>query len=364
MDVRWAESVGWASMTSDPSVESGAWPGIRRPLVNDPQALVSELIEGYVDSWGDYVRLSPEGQIIRTTPKERGRVGLVIGNGLGHEPAMMGLVGKGLFDVNVPGGLFSAPGPMAIAAGIRAADRGSGVLLCVSNHSGDVLSADMAMRLLADSGPECRAIRLWDDVSTSAVHGPDRRGGSGLLFVWKVVGAAAESGHSLDECERIGMKARDSVRSLGAVLGGTVNPVTGNVISPVENGTALVGAGVHGDATGEVLAVRSADEVAELLIERVVSDLHISEGDHCALIVNDAGAMSVMELALVVRACKRWLTRRGIVVDRIWSGRYATTLATAGVGVSICRLDDELRRLWDMECSAPALSIGKVHNAD
>jgi len=336
----------------------------RRILVNDPQRLVSELLDGYVSVWGDFVRLNSDGLIVRTVEKPRGRVGLAIGNGLGHEPAMLGLVGPGLFDVNIPGELFAAPGPLNIAAGIRAAARGAGVLLCVSNHSGDVLSAEMALGMLGPTDPECRMLLLWDDVSTSPVHGPDRRGGSGLLFAWKIVGGAAEAGMSLSECERIGIKVRDSIRSLSAVFGGTENPITGQPVSSVAVGTALVGAGVHGDSTGEIVAITSADSIAEHLIQKIALDLEIKAGEHCGLIVNDAGAMSVLEVTLVARAAKRWLNQRDVVVDRVWCGRYATTLATAGVGVSICRFDSELLDLWDADCTSPALTMSGASRAN
>ncbi len=157
--------------------------------------------------------------------------------------------------------------------------------------------------------------------------------------------------------ERIGIKVRDNLRSLSAVFGGTENPTTGHAVSPVAEGTALVGAGVHGDSTGEVVAVESANSIAEHLIQRIAKDLEIGAGEHCGLIVNDAGAMSVLETTLVTRAAKRWLNQRDIIVDRTWFGRYATTLATAGVGISICRFDDELLSLWDEKCSSPALCI-------
>ena len=182
--------------------------------------------------------------------------------------------------------------------------------------------------------------------------------------MWKIVGAAAEAGRSLSECERIGVKVRDNIRSLSAVFAGTENPITGQAVSPVASGTALVGAGVHGDSTGEVVIVTSADSIAEHLVERVAHDLSITAGEHCGLVVNDAGAMSAMETTLIARAAKRWLTQRDIVVDRIWCGRYATTLATAGIGVSICRFDNELLGLWDSDCRSPALSVfGTGHGA-
>src|ERR1019366_1724305 len=143
-----------------------------------------------------------------------------------------------------------------------------------------------------------------------------------LLFVWKIVGAAAEAGLSLSECERIGIKVRENLRSLSAVFGGTENPITGHAVSPVSAGTALVGAGVHGDSTGEVVEVESADSIADHLVQQIALDLEIKAGEHCGLIVNDAGAMSVLETTLVTRAAKRWLNERDIAVDRIWFGRY------------------------------------------
>ena len=329
----------------------------RRLLVNDTQHIVSELIDGYVSAWSDFVQLDEDGLIVRSIPKPHGMVGLAIGNGLGHEPAMMGLVGPGLFDVNIPGELFAAPGPLAIAKGIRAADRGAGVLLCVSNHTGDVLNAQVALTIVEETTTQCRLLRLWDDISTSSVHGSDRRGGSGLLFAWKILGGAAEEGMSLEECERIGIKVRDNLRSLSAVFGGTENPITGQAVSPVASGTALVGAGVHGDSTGEVITLESADSIAEFLTRQIAQDLDIVAGEHCGLIVNDAGAMSLLETTLIARAAKRWLAQRGIVIDRMWFGRYATTLATAGVGISICRFDEELLHFWDTECRSPAINI-------
>ena len=121
-------------------------------LINQPENIVDEMLAGFAAAYGDIVRLTDDGLIVRAQPKARGKVGLVIGNGSGHEPAMIGLVGPGLFDVNVAGEIFTAPGPERILAGIKAADRGAGVLVCVSHHAGDLLNAELALELCQAEG--------------------------------------------------------------------------------------------------------------------------------------------------------------------------------------------------------------------
>jgi len=113
--------------------------------MNDRTALVSEMLEGYASANADMISLV-DGMVVRATPKPHGLVGLVVGNGSGHEPALIGWVGFGLLDVNVPGPVFASPGPAQILAGIREADRGAGVLLLVSSHAGDIMNASLALR--------------------------------------------------------------------------------------------------------------------------------------------------------------------------------------------------------------------------
>ena len=329
---------------------------VRQLLINRPEDLVSELLEGYCRVWERFIVLSKEQFVTRREPKQAGKVALVIGNGLGHEPAMLGLVGKGLFDLNVPGDLFAAPGAGRLAVGARVADRRAGVLLCVSNHSGDVLAAEMALELLPEGSPEVRVLRLFDDISTSPTHDQERRGGPGLLFAWKILGAAAEAGYGLEQCEDLGIRTRGRIRSLSAVLAGTRNPLNGQAVSPVPAGSVLVGTGVHGEGTGITLEGPSADELAIHLVERLARDLGLKRGDRCGLLLNDAGALSIVELSLLGRRALSWLSGEGIVVERTWMGHYATTLATAGVGMALCAFDDELLDLWDAPCESPSLA--------
>ena len=114
-------------------------------LINDPDNIVDEMLEGFCAAHSDIVRRAGGRLVLRAQPKAPGKVSLVMGGGSGHEPAMLGWVGRGLLDVNIVGEVFTAPGPERILEGIRAADRGGGALLCVSHHEGDRLNAEIAL---------------------------------------------------------------------------------------------------------------------------------------------------------------------------------------------------------------------------
>lgn len=329
----------------------------RSYVVNEAADLARELVAAYVADWPHLLRVTKGGLVTRRRRKRAGRVGLIIGNGLGHEPAMLGLVGQGLFDVNVPGQIFAAPAPALLAQGIREADRGAGVLLLVSNHSGDVLSARVAIDMvLQGDGPPTQVAVVGEDIG-GASGGPQegRRGGAGLLFVWKMVGAAAELSDDLGACGRLATEVAARTRSLSATIAGTINPVTGQCTVAVPWGKVLLGSGVHGDGSGDVLPLGSARELVSEMIDRLLSSIELGSGDGCLLMANDSGAMSVAELAIIHNEARLALRDRGIMVLGGWHGRYATTFATTGFSLGLCAATSEEVALWKAPCRAPAL---------
>ena len=326
-----------------------------RMFLNNPAEAVAEMLEGYAAAHSDIIRLS-DGMVVRATPKREGRVGVVIGNGSGHEPAMIGWVGEGLFDVNVAGPIFSSPGPGGILEGIKAADRGGGVLLLVSSHTGDIMNAELAIDEATDERIEnVEMVILYDDVASAP---PDRiterRGGAGLFFVWKMVGAMAERGGSLSECVRIAEKSRDRTRSLSAAMGTVAHPVSGQPLGDPDDTSVAVGLGVHGEAGTRLGEDVQADRISELMIRRLVEDAELEAGAEVALLLNNGGSLTIMELSVLYRGARAELERRGIEVARSWIGPYATTLDMAGFAFAICHLDEELTDLYD----APARGAG------
>lgn len=325
----------------------------KKKLINQPQNILREMLEGIAAAYPDIIHLTETGLIVRSHPKEKGKVGLVIGNGSGHEPAMIGLVGKGLFDVNVPGEIFTAPGPERIVEGIKAADRGAGVLVCVSHHAGDLMNAEIALELcMAEGLDNVEMVVLYDDVS-SAPKGsePERRGTAGLFFVWKMLGAYAEQSVTLAQCKTLAEKIRDNTRTLAVALTPGTNPISGEVMFDLPDDEIEIGMGVHGEVGQGRRKLVSADATIDAMLAPILEDLPFQRGDEVLVMLNNSGSMTQMELFILYRRVVQRLQDSGIHVYKSWIGPYATTQEMAGFALSLCRVDAELKALWD----APAI---------
>jgi dihydroxyacetone kinase-like protein len=323
-------------------------------LVNRPEDTVREMLEGYAAAYRDTIALTPDLIITRRTPKPPGRVGLVIGNGSGHEPAMIGWVGHGLFDVNVPGEIFTAPDPDRMLAGIRLADRGAGVLLCVSSHAGDIMNAELALNMAKEEGLHVEMVRLYDDVA-SAPKGQEsrRRGTAGLFFVWKVVGALAESTSSLRECVAMAERVRDNTRTLSMAVKAGTHPLTGEPMFELPPDEIEIGLGVHGEPGRGRMKRLPADGAVDAMAEWILDDKPFVAGDEVLVLLNNSGGMTLLELFIAYRRLDRILSERGVGVHRTWIGSYATTQDMAGFAVSLCKVDNEIKQLYDAPANAP-----------
>lgn len=327
-----------------------------KKLINQPGRILSEMLEGFSLAYPQFVRVSDDGLVTRARPKEPGKVGLVIGNGSGHEPAMIGFVGEGLFDVNVPGEIFAAPGPERIVAGIRAADRGAGVLLCVSHHAGDRMNAEMAVELceLEGVGP-VEMVLLYDDISSAPKgHETERRGTAGLFFTWKMLGAYAETGADLAACKRMAEHIRDHTRTLAVALTPGTNPVTGAVMFQLPDDEIEIGMGVHGEVGQGRRKFTTADDTIDAMLDPILEDMPFRAGDEVLVFLNNSGSLTEMELYILFRRVAQRLHETGISIYGVFLGAYATTQEMAGFALSLCKLDDSLKPLWD----APARGAG------
>jgi len=331
----------------------------KQKLINQPENILSEMLQGFAAAYADIVRLTDSGLIVRRTPKAAGKVGLVIGNGSGHEPAMIGLVGEGLFDVNVPGEIFTAPGPERIVEGIKAADRGAGVLVCVSHHAGDLMNAEMALELCQMEGiANVEMVVLYDDISSAPKgHEPERRGTAGLFFVWKMLGAYAETGASLAECKALAEKVRDNTRSLAMALTAGANPITGETMFQLPDDEIEIGMGVHGEVGAGRHKLSMADATVDLMLPSIIADLPFAAGDDVLVLLNNSGSLTLMELFILYRRVAERLKEADIRVYKSWIGQYATTQEMSGFAISLCRADDQLKQLWDAPANGAYLKM-------
>ena len=322
-----------------------------KKFLNDPKNVVRELLEGYVLAYPDKVKLSGAGTVVRVAPKTSGKVRLVTIGGSGHEPGLSGFVGKGMLDVSVAGEIFAAPGaPKCVDALRDACKEGSSALLIVLNHAGDVLSADISMEMVQREKLPVKMVLTEEDIS-----GPvgDRRGLVGCVAVYKVAGAAAELGASLDECAEIAQRMADNMRTLAVAVRTATHPATGHPIFELGDDEMEIGMGQHGEAGTGRMKLKGADETAEIMLEKLLEDLGAKEGDELLVLLNGAGATTLMELFLIFRRVAQLLEIKKIKLVRSAVGEFITTQEQAGFQMMIARMDTELIRLWDEPADAP-----------
>ncbi len=329
-----------------------------KKLLNKPENLVQELLEGFVLANPGKVKLEGTNLVVRVAAKSKDKVALVTLGGSGHEPALSGFVGEGMLDISVPGEIFAAPGPPRVIEALRAANRDAGVLFVVLNHAGDVMSANLAMGMAKKEGLNVRMVLTHEDISGGPRETPDeRRGLAGALAVIKVAGAAAEQGRSLDECVAVAERMEANMATLALAVSGATHPSTGEVIATIADDVMVVGMGQHGEAGGGTQPLKSADETTDIMLSALLEDLQAKAGDEFLVMLNGVGATTLMELYLVLRRCGQILESRGMKMARTLVGEILTVQEMGGVQMCIGRLDDELKALWDAPCNSPVLVL-------
>ena len=327
-----------------------------KKLINDPFDVVDEALEGFVGAHSELITLQEPRVVVRRNPAAD-KVGIVVGGGSGHEPAFSGYVGLGMADAAACGNVFASPPPNVILAAVRAANHGRGVLMLYGNYAGDVMNFSLAAQLAAAEGIEVREIRVSDDVASAP---PDqaakRRGIAGDIIVFKCAGAAAEEGRSLAEVERVAAHVNASTRSMGVALSACQVPGSGRPTFELAEGEMEIGMGVHGEPGITRGPLRSADEVAEALVERIVADAGDQASGDVALLVNGLGATAYVEQYILFRAADRALAARELRVVRRFVGEFITSLEMAGASVTVTLLDEELLSLLDAPARTPAFT--------
>lgn len=322
-----------------------------KKFINDPKRIVPELLEGFALAYPDKVRLMGTTTVVRAVEKAAGKVRLVTLGGSGHEPGLSGFVGTGMLDSSVAGEIFAAPGAPKCIEALRDACAGSGgALLIVLNHAGDVLSANIAMEAVRREQLNVKMVLTEEDIS-----GPigDRRGLVGCVVVYKVAGAAAEQGASLDECYEIASRMERNMRTLAVAVRTATHPATGNAIFELGDDEMEIGMGQHGEAGTGRMMLKSADETAEIMLEKLLKDLGVAAGEQLLVLLNGAGATTLMELYLVFRRVAQVLEVKKIKLARSMVGEFITTQEQAGFQMTIARMDEQLLRLWDAPADAP-----------
>jgi dihydroxyacetone kinase-like protein len=325
-------------------------------LIKHPEDAVKEQLKGIQLAHPDLGKVFYDPDfIVRADAPVQGKVALVSGGGSGHEPMHGGFVGKGMLDAACPGAVFTSPTPDQMLEATKAVDGGAGVLHIVKNYTGDVMNFDMAADLARGEGIEVESVLVDDDVAVENSTWTAGRRGVGLtVLMEKIVGAAAEEGRSLKECADLARKVNAQGRSMGMALTSCVVPHVGSPSFDLPEDEMEIGIGIHGEPGRHRIKLESADKITEMLLEPVVEDLPYKEGDEVLLFVNSMGGTPLIELYIVYRKAVELLEAKGIKVVRNLIGPYITSLEMAGMSITLLKMDEDLKKLWD----APVKTAG------
>mgnify|MGYP005619165613 FL=1 len=315
------------------------------------------MLRGYVNANADLVSATDNERVLkyRHAPVQ-GKVGIVTGGGSGHKPAFIGYIGRNMCDAVAVGEIFTSPPAQMFYDAIKAADGGKGVAILYGNYAGDNMNVDMAMEEAAGEGIRVKKVVANDDVpSAPPSEREKRRGVAGEVLMWKVGGAKAAMGGSLDEVIAAAQKAIDNTRSIGVGLSGCTIPEVGHPNFSVEPGKMEVGIGHHGEPGIEVADLQTSGEVARRMCDVVLPDLPFQKEDEVVLLISGLGSTPVMELYILYNDVTAILEEQGIRVHCSYVGNYFTSLEMAGATLTLMKLDDELKACMDYEADSVGL---------
>lgn len=326
-------------------------------IINDPDNLVNEMVEGFTSAHNDIVAATSNPRVLKyaNTPVP-GKVGIVTGGGSGHKPAFIGYIGENMIDAVAIGEIFSSPTAKSFYDAIKVSDSGKGVAVLYGNYSGDNMNVKMAKEEADDDGIIVKTVVANDDVpSAPASERNKRRGVAGEVLMWKVGGAKAAMGASLDEVIAAAQKAIDNTRSIGIGLTPCTIPAVGKPNFHIEPGKMELGIGHHGEPGIKVVDLKTADEMAALSLETILPDLPFKAGDDLVVLVSGLGATPVSELYVFYRKICHLLKSKKMTIHKSYVGNYFTSLEMMGVTLTLMKVDDELKELIDYKANSVAL---------
>ncbi len=330
-----------------------------KKIINDANLVLEDMLKGMVAAHPEYIKkLENADVLVRVDSPIDGKVALVSGGGSGHEPAHGGYVGKGMLDAAVAGAVFTSPTPDQVYEAIKAVDSGKGVLLVIKNYTGDVMNFEMAKDMAEMGGINVKAVVVNDDVAVeNSTYTAGRRGIAGTVFIHKIAGAKAETGASLEEVTRVAEKVISNVRSMGMAISSCIVPAAGKPNFTLGENEMEIGMGIHGEPGTHREEIKTADEITEHLMSKILEDIKLSSGEEVAVMVNGLSSTPLMELYIVNKKVNEILEEKGVKIHKTFVGEFMTSLEMAGFSITVLKLDSELKELLDAPANTPAFKV-------
>ena len=317
-----------------------------KKIINNPSNFVEESIDGLIKSHPDVYSLAKDNnRVITRTKKASKKVGIVTGGGSGHLPVFTGYVGKGFLDACAIGSVFASPSVEQIVSSIKNADNGNGVLCIIGNYGGDVMNFEMACEMVEMEGIKTKKVIVADDIASAKEEEKSkRRGIAGMIFVFKIAGAVAETGASLDETFKIATEANENIRTLGVALSPCILPEAGKPTFEINDDEIEIGMGIHGEPGIIREKLKPANDLVDDLYKRIIDDSKLAANDNIAVMINSLGATPLEELYIVSKRVNENLSNSKINNIKTYVGRYATSMEMAGMSITTLKLNDNLKK--------------------
>ena len=331
---------------------------VMKKFINNQETLTQDLLKGLALAYPNKIEIKENNLVVNKKMLCSDRVHIVTLGGAGHEPALSGFVGEGMFDISVVGDIFAAPGPAPCFEALKMAQGDKGALFIVLNHAGDMMTAEMTMEMAEDAGLKVARVTTQEDVSNAPREdGGNRRGLVGCVPLAKIAGGAAAAGKSLEEVRVVAQKFADNMATIAVAARGATHPANGAEISSFGEDDMEIGMGQHGEGGGGRMKMKTAGETAAIMTDALIKDLALKSGEKVMLVVNGSGATTLMEQLIVFKDCVEFLKERGITVAAQMVGEILTVQEAAGFQLFIARMDDEMLDYWKAPCDTPYYTV-------
>lgn len=332
-----------------------------KTFYNNDENYVNEMLEGILNAYPNMLKKA-NGEIraiARADVPVNGKVSIVTGGGSGHLPVFMGYVGKGLLDGAAIGNVFASPSMNQMLTLTKAVNGGKGVLYLYGNYGGDIMNFDMAAEIAEEEGIKVKSLLVADDIASGKKGNESaRRGVAGLFYAYKIAGACADEGASLDEVYNTTHSALEGIRSLGVAISPCTVPGASKPSFSLGKEEMEIGMGIHGEAGIRREKRKSADEVTQDMLDLLLDDILINEGEEVSVLVNSLGATPLEELFIIYRKVSEILNKKAIKIYKPYIGRYATSMEMAGFSITLFKLNKKYKKYLDHPVWTPFVKEG------
>jgi len=330
-----------------------------KKIINQIDDIVIEMCEGIEKAHPDKIVFNSRYKILKRKNLNKDKVVLISGGGSGHEPAHGGLVGIGMLDAAVCGDVFASPSTIQVYNAILDTESSKGTLLIIKNYSGDCMNFDAAAEMAyEDDNIAVEKVYVNDDIAVKdSLYTVGRRGVAGTVLVHKIAGAAAEQGKELAEVKAIAEKVVANVRTIGFALTSCTVPAKGTPTFEIADEEIEFGVGIHGEPGIARESIATASELAKRQVKMIIEDLPFGSGDEVVLLVNGLGGTPLLELYLLNNSVSKEIESHGVKIYKTMVGNYMTSLDMAGASITMLKLDEELKELFDAPADTPAIKV-------